>query len=62
MNPDKWQKPSVELERAIPAFQKNDGARRMARRLSAGANQSHSYRVFLKGVDRVAAEMGYSKG
>ena len=59
MNPDKWHKPSVELERSIPDFQKLEGARRMAKHLSAHSNLSHSYNVFLSGLFRVAKEMGY---
>lgn len=61
MNPDKWQKPSAELEQVIPTFQKIDGARRMSKYLSAIANQSHSFKVFLAGVRRIAKEMGYNE-
>jgi Domain of unknown function (DUF4276) len=58
-DPDRWQKPSVELSRLLPAFQKGSGARAMAEHLSEIDNISHSYRVFVQGVRRVADEMGY---
>ncbi|WP_425059916.1 DUF4276 family protein [Sporomusa carbonis] len=61
-NPDGWQKPSVEVQRLIPAFQKLDGARRIAPHLLPGNNASHSFRIFLAGISRVAAEMGYDGG
>lgn len=58
--PDEWQKPSVELERLVPNFQKGSGARLMGQWLSpATSNRSSSYRAFLDGVARVAAEMGW---
>lgn len=57
--PDDWQKPSVELERLIPTFQKGSGARTMATCLRETGNRSVSYQVFVQGVRRVAAEMGY---
>ncbi|MFG9941752.1 hypothetical protein ACG3RN_09670, partial [Pseudomonas aeruginosa] len=58
--PDDWQKPSVELERLVPSFQKGSGARRMGRCLGdARSNRSRSYQVFLEGVMRLATEMGW---
>lgn len=39
-DPDAIAKPSKELIRLYPAFQKTDGARRMAERLSYGSNRS----------------------
>lgn len=60
--PDEWQKPSVELERLIPEFQKGSGARLMGQWLSASrCNRSKSYQVFLEGVTRMAAEMGWNR-
>lgn len=57
--PDDWQKPSVELERLIPTFQKGSGARTMAAYLRETGNRSVSFQMFVRGVRRVAAEMGY---
>lgn len=57
--PDVWQKPSVELKRLVPAFQKNSGARAMAQHLKPENNQSTSLQVFVTGVRRMAAEMGH---
>ncbi|MES2877826.1 MAG: DUF4276 family protein [Pseudomonadota bacterium] len=57
--PDDWQKPSVELERLIPAFQKGSGARTMAVYLRETSNRSVSFQMFVRGVRRVAVEMGY---
>ncbi|WP_082853042.1 DUF4276 family protein [Bordetella ansorpii] len=55
--PDSWQKPSLEVKRLAPAFQKSSGARAMALHLNPGANRSHSLRVFESGVRRMAEEM-----
>jgi hypothetical protein len=57
--PDDWQKPSLELSRLIPLFQKGSGARAMAASLHETGNRSVSFQVFVHGVRRVAAEMGY---
>jgi hypothetical protein len=59
-DPDTWQKPSVELARIVPGFQKGSGARLMGEHLSTTANRSVSYQVFLTGVARIAQEMGWS--
>lgn len=57
--PDSWQKPSKELEKLIPAFQKGIGARLMAQHLRETGNLSHSFNVFVAGLRRMAAQMGY---
>ncbi|WP_295531896.1 DUF4276 family protein [uncultured Pseudacidovorax sp.] len=54
--PDGWQKPSVEVKRLIPTFQKIGGARAMATHLDAQRNRSHSLRAFVTGVRRLHAE------
>jgi hypothetical protein len=50
--PDKLQKPSKELGRLIPGFQKIKGARAIAKHLSLDSkvNRSRSFQVFLEGV------------
>lgn len=57
--PDIWQKPSKELERLIPAFQKGSGARIMSQHLRDTGNHSHSFNVFVDGLKRMAGQMGY---
>ena len=58
VNPDAWQKPSVELERLVPRFQKGAGARAMAQHLREPEyNRSHSYGKFVKGLRRLVQEM-----
>lgn len=57
--PDVWQKPSRELERLIPEFQKGSGARLMAQNLRETGNLSHSFNIFVNGLKRIAGEMGY---
>lgn len=57
--PDVWQKPSAELARMIPRFQKGGAARAMATTLEAERNQSPSFQFFVGGVRRLAEEMGY---
>lgn len=58
-DPDAWHKPSVEVKRLVPAFQKYSGARAMALHLNAESNRSHSLQAFVTGVRRLAARMGY---
>ena len=57
-NPDVWQKPSVELKRLVPQFQKNSGARAMARHLTPQNNRSNSLQTFVAGVRQMAQTMG----
>ena len=57
--PDTWPKPSKELERLIPAFQKGMVARLMAQHLRETGNLSRSYMEFVKGLRRMAGQMGY---
>lgn len=54
--PDTWQKPSVELERIIPTFQKGSAATLMGRYLAIDEqqNKSESFRFFIQGVRRIA--------
>lgn len=56
-DPDSWQKPSVELQRLVPAFQKGSGARLMGQHLSVDGNASASFRAFMSGVQRLREEM-----
>jgi len=53
-DPDAVVRPSTELARLIPAFQKVSGARRLARRLTRDDNASRSFHALLDGVDRLA--------
>lgn len=55
--PDDWQKPSAELSRLIPTFQKGSGARAMSAHLRGAHNRSKSFQVFVEGVQRIATEM-----
>ena len=57
--PDAWQKPSVEVKRLVPAFQKYSGARAMAQHLNPDHNRSRSMQVFVAGVRKLAVGMGY---
>lgn len=52
-DPDSWQKPSVEVARLAPAFQKGSGARSMGSALRLGDNQSTSFRMFVSGLERM---------
>jgi hypothetical protein len=56
-NPDALPKPSAEIEKLIPEFQKQAAARRMGALLSGEHNRSRSFQVFLAGVQRLAAEI-----
>ncbi|MCF8795977.1 DUF4276 family protein [Xanthomonas campestris pv. campestris] len=57
--PDTWNKPSAELERLIPEFQKRSGARLMAERLREEGNRSPSFHAFINGVRQMALDLGY---
>lgn len=59
VEPDTWQKPSKDLERLIPEFQKGSGARLMGQHLRETGNLSHSFNVFVDGLKRLAGQMGY---
>jgi len=48
--PDNVQRPSVEILRHIPSFQKVSGARQMALKLSRENNTSRSFQILMKGI------------
>lgn len=50
-NPDSVHRPSEVISRLIPEFQKRSGAQRIAEHMSI-RNRSHSFRVFIKGIER----------
>jgi hypothetical protein len=56
VDPDSSRKPSVELRRLAPTFQKIGTARVMAAQLDEARNTSRSFRVFVSGVRRLASE------
>jgi hypothetical protein len=59
-NPDALNKPSAEVQRLVPAFQKGQAARRMGAALQfTDTNRSRSFQVFASGVQRLAREMGW---
>lgn len=49
-NPDIIAKPSDDVKKLVPAFQKTSGARQMAQHLTREGNRSHSFAVFLNGI------------
>lgn len=61
-DPDGWHKPSLEVKRLAPAFQKLSGARAMARHLGTQDNRSRSLHAFVVGLRRMADEMGLPRG
>ena len=52
-NPDAISRPSTQVERLVSGYRKIAGARRMANHLSRENNRSHSFGVFLSGIERV---------
>jgi len=56
-NPDAVVRPSEEIKRLVPEFQRVSGARRMAPVLLPETNRSHSFCVFVDGVRRIAQEL-----
>jgi len=57
-NPDALQKPSTQLARLVPEFQKISGARKLAQYLHPNNNQSSSLRIFVAGVRDLGTQMG----
>ena len=55
--PDSVSRPSEAVEQLVPEFQKVSGARRMARHLTRERNRSTSFRVFMAGIEAVAADL-----
>jgi hypothetical protein len=53
--PDTLFKPSAELKKLIPEFQKRDGARRVGRVITEAQNNSTSFLTFLAGLRRILA-------
>jgi hypothetical protein len=47
-------RPSFELEKLVPEFQKVSGARRMAPHMTRERNRSRSFRTFISGLERIA--------
>lgn len=60
-DPDAITRPSKELTRLIPEFQKVSGARKMAEYLDTD-NRSRSFLEFMKGVQRLFSKMGAGYG
>ena len=52
-DPDARPKPSDDVKRLAPRFEKVEGARRMAEHMSRYGNRSRSFQVFLNGVERL---------
>lgn len=60
VDPDTWEKPSAEVQRLLPSFQKGQASRRMGAALrDAEHSRSRSFQVFVEGVRRLALEMGW---
>lgn len=49
-DPDVLHNPVAELRKALPAYQKRDGARRLGRLLDPERNRSRSFRVFCRAI------------
>jgi len=58
--PDELQKPSIEIARLIPEFQKGSSARLMGEHLNIkNINKSKSFQVFITGLQKMASDMGW---
>ncbi len=53
-DPDAIAKPSRVVEQLVGGYRKIPDARRMAQHLSRDGNRSHSFRVFLSGIERLS--------
>jgi hypothetical protein len=61
-DPDAVVRPSEEIEKFLPQFQKVSGARLMAKRLSRDGNSSRSFQVLVEGIDRLSSTLQVSDG
>lgn len=61
-NPDALPRPSDELARLVPAFQKMSGARAVATHIDIARNKSASFRIFAAGIGRIAEASRESHG
>ena len=57
-DPDAVARPSDEIKKLVPEFQKVSGARRMAKKLSRKGNSSRSFQALMNGIEREAAALG----
>lgn len=55
-NPDAVQRPSAELSRLIPAFQKVSGARLLSQHLTTERNRSASFHALLDAIQKLVAQ------
>ena len=55
-DPDSVVRPSAEIVKLIPEFQKIAGARRMAPRISKERNRSRSFHAFISGLERIVGD------
>jgi len=55
-DPDTIEKPSDELAKIVPSFQKVSGARVMGRHLERAENRSRSFQSLMEGLDRLARD------
>lgn len=60
-DPDAVVRPSEEIEKLVPEFQKVSGARRMAKRLSREGNSSRSFQVLIEGIFRLSTTLPASE-
>ena len=56
-DPDSVVKPSDAIRELVPQFQKTDGARRMAERLSRKRNRSASFHTLMQGIENLRCDM-----
>ena len=56
-DPDAVVKPSAAVSELVPAFQKTDGARRMAEHLSRERNRSVSFQALMQGIENICQDM-----
>jgi hypothetical protein len=52
-DPDVRPRPSEDLKKLVPEFRRNAGARRMAQHMTREGNRSHSFEVFVSGIEQM---------
>jgi len=59
-DPDSVVRPSAEIAKLVPEFQKVAGARRMAPHISRERNRSRSFHAFISGLERMIGDCSQS--
>ncbi|MCL2832197.1 MAG: DUF4276 family protein [Treponema sp.] len=61
-NPDSIANAKQELRKLVPAYQQITGAKKIAQYMDITKNKSHSFNVFVKGIEKIVQENKINNG